>query len=109
MTVISQACNPRKELVSTSRLTTFHGTREEVLERLPSVCPRERMELGTDRISLVAEAKRVDVLFRAEVSYCSHNGCYAILLVELEFTGKSEPEVDTFMHRFQYGHNQPLH
>jgi len=90
-------------------MTTFHGTREDVLERLPSVCPLEQLELGTDRISLVAVTMRVDVQIRAEVSYCSHTGCYAILLVEFEFTGKSEPEVDTFMHRFKYGHNLSLH
>ena len=100
---------PCNELTITTRFTSFLGTREEVLERLPSVCPRERLELGTDRISLVADEKRVDVLIRAEMNYRSGASINAVLLAEFAFTGKSEHEVDIFMHRFHYGYRLSLH
>lgn len=91
------------------RTLIFHGTREDALERLPSLCRGERLELGARRISLVADGRRVDMRFRLEARYAGEESPGSICKLEFSFIGEPEHIVDLFVYRFCTGGIRVLH
>ncbi len=84
-----------------TRFIAFRGSREDALERLPSVCPQERLEFGANRISLVSQRKRVDLLILAESDGSQADSVPSVLLVELRFNSSSVSQIDDFIRSLQ--------
>ena len=92
-----------------TRLIAFWGSREDALERLPSVCPQERLEFGTNRISLVSHRKRVDLLILAELEAAKELSTQSMMLVELHFNASSVAQADDFVQCLQRNHGNQIH
>lgn len=92
-----------------TRLIAFWGSREDALERLPSVCPQERLEFGINRISLVSHQKRVDLLILAELEAPKELSSQSMMLVELHFNASSVGQADVFVQCLQRGHGSQIH
>ena len=92
-----------------TRYIAFRGSRADALERLPSVCPQERLEFGTNRISLVSQRKRVDLLILAELDACQTASVSPMMLVELRFDSSSVSQIDDFIENLQREHRGLLH
>ena len=92
-----------------SRFITFWGSREDALERLPSVCPQERLEFGINRITLVSHLKRVDLLIHAELEATRTHSARSMMLVELRFDPSTACQADEFVQCLQQGHDRQLH
>ena len=84
-----------------TRFIAFQGSRVDALERLPSVCPQERLEFGTNRISLVSQLKRVDLLILAELDASEADSLTSMMLVKLNFNATPVSQVDHFIRCLQ--------
>ena len=84
-----------------TRFIAFRGSRVDALERLPSVCPQERLEFGTNRISLISQRKRVDLLILAELEASVIESAPSMMLVELRFNASSASQIDNFIQSLQ--------
>ena len=92
-----------------TRSLVFHGTREDALERLPSLDRSERLELSAHGISLITEQRRVDLRFRAEAHYRDSHSIKAFMALEFSFLGESDRDIDLFIYRFRAGNEPMLH
>ena len=92
-----------------TRFIAFRGSRADALERLPSVCPQERLEFGINRISLVSQRERVDLLILAELDGSQTEYVHPMMLVELRFNSSSVSQIDDFIERLQREHRGLLH
>ena len=92
-----------------TRLIAFRGSREDALERLPSVGPQERLEFGIDRISLVSQRKRVDLLIHAELHASLTDSRPSLMLVELRFNSSFANQIDEFIQCLQRVPGNRLH
>lgn len=92
-----------------TRYIAFRGSRVDALERLPSVCPQERLEFGNNRISLVSQRKRVDLLILAELDVSLTESVPTMMLVELRFNASSLSQIDDFVQCLQRVPGKRLH
>lgn len=92
-----------------TRYIAFRGSRADALERLPSVCPQERLEFGTNRISLISEAARVDLHILAELETCQSESVIPMMLVELRFNSSTVSQIDAFIESLQREQRGWLH
>ncbi len=91
------------------RFIAFRGSRVDALERLPSVCPQERLEFGTNRISLISQRKRVDLLILAELDAAVTDSEPSMMLVELRFNASSVSQINHFIQCLQRVPGRCLH
>lgn len=82
-----------------TRHLLFTGNRQDALERLPSTCDSERLELGSDRISLVCPDSRIDVHLLDEFDAVTPDGDQrrTHVLMQLDFSGRCTGKVERFV------------
>ncbi len=92
-----------------TRFIAFRGSRVDALERLPSVCPQERLEFGANRISLISQRKRVDLMILVELEASEMDSVPSMMLVELHFNSASVSQADDFIRCLQRIPDSRLH
>ena len=92
-----------------TRFIAFRGSRVDALERLPMVCPHERLEFGADRISLISQRKRVDLHILAELEASDTDFVPSMMLMKLHFNSASASQIDNFIRCLQRVPDSRLH
>ena len=93
---------------SPSELITFHGSREDAIERLPLLDKSEQLELGHNRIGLAAGNQRVDLHIIAELPP-EITGIQPLMLLEIRFLHVDNHAAHAFIQDFQHGKKPVLH
>lgn len=91
-----------------SHWIAFSGTREDALEHLPALGEHERLELAADRISLVSDHQRVDLLIRAEIQP-GEEYLQAFTLLEICFENVGSEYLSCFLRTLQNKGGRTLH
>lgn len=83
-----------------SMFMAFYGSREDAIERLPSLDASERIEFGHNRISLIEQNRRVDVIFKVEQS-TKFNTYPQVMLLEVLFSHVEKQTARAFVEAFK--------